>query len=359
MRERAAGRILARRVALSNAVRAWLPYPPRMSLELRQLRHLLALADHGGFGRAATALRMTQPALSRSVKAIEGAAGVELFHRSAAGVTPTDHGRLLIQHAREVVRAADDLDREMRRRRVPGAGEITVGAGPYPGETIVPDALARLVATHPLVRIRVVISGDWDELLRRLRARELELFVAETSTLTGEHDLDVELLESHPVYFVARPGHPLARRAAVRAQETAPYPFLALSRFPPRALRPMLASRPPSEQPPGRAFPWIELVSLAAIKRVLLDSDAIAPLTLPCVADELARGTLALLGTEPWLSTGYGVVRLKGRAASPTAGELVELVKESEAALVREEARLLARHAHEGRTRAARGGRRS
>lgn len=329
-----------------------------MSLELRQLRHLLALADHGSFGRAAAALRMTQPALSRSVKAIEAEAGVELFHRAVTGVTPTDHGRLLVQHAREVVRAADELDREMLRRRVPGAGEIAVGAGPYPGETILPAALARFAAAHPLVRVRVVIRGDWDELLRRLRARELELFVAETSTLAGEHDLDIEPLEPHPVYFVARRQHPLARRAIVGAQHTAAYPFLALARHPPRALRPMLASRPPSERTPGRAFPAIELPSLEAVKRVLVGSDAIAPLTLPCVGNELERRTLVLLGTEPWLVTGYGVVRLKGHAPSAAASALVELVRAAEAALVREEARLLARHSPERRTATGRAARR-
>jgi DNA-binding transcriptional LysR family regulator len=327
-----------------------------MPLELRQLRHLLALADHGSFGRAATALRMTQPALSRSVKAVEEEVGVELFHRSVSGVTPTDHGRLLIQHAGEVVRAADELDGEILRRRVPGSGELVVGAGPYPGETIVPAALTRFVVAHPLVRVRIVIRGDWDELLRRLRTRELEFFIAETSTLAGEHDLDVELLEPHPVYFVARRSHPLARRKVIGAQQTAPYPFLALSRYPPRALGPMLTSRQRSERRPERAFPAIELPSVDAAKRVLEGSDAIAPLPVPCVAGELERGTLTLLGTEPWLFTGYGLVRLKGHAASPAASHFVESLREADASLVREESRLLARHSPKHR-KAATGGR--
>ena len=145
-----------------------------MPLDLRALRQLLALADHGSFGRAAAALRMTQPALSRSMKGLEAEVGAELFERSPTGAVPTDEGRLLIERARDLVRAADELDRELLRRRVPGAGQIVLGAGPYPGETIVPAALTRFMAAHPLVRVRVVVRGDWDELLRRLRARELE-----------------------------------------------------------------------------------------------------------------------------------------------------------------------------------------
>ncbi len=317
-----------------------------MPLELRQLRQLLALAEHGGFGRAAAALRMTQPALSRSVKAMETAVGAALFERSPAGAIPTDEGRLLIERARELVRAADELDRELLRRRIPGAGQIAVGAGPYPGETIVPAALTRFVAARPLVRVRVVMRGDWDELLRRLRARELDFYVAETSTLDGEHDLDVEHLPRHPVYFVARTGHPLAGRAPVRAEHTFEYPFLGLSRYPPRVLQPMLESRRSADaRHPERPFPAMELASLHAVKQVLLASDAVAPLTLACVADELSRGTLALLATEPWLFTGYGIVRLKGHAPGAAASQFCECVRDAEAALVRQESQLVALHA--------------
>jgi DNA-binding transcriptional LysR family regulator len=316
-----------------------------MALDLRALRQLLALADHGSFGRAAAALRMTQPALSRNVKGLEAEVGAELFERSPTGAVPTDEGRLLIERARELVRAADELDRELLRRRVPGAGQVALGAGPYPGETIVPAALTRFMAAHPLVRVRVVVRGDWDELLRRLRARELDFFVAETSTLDAEHDLDVEPQPQHPAYFVARRGHPLAARTTVRAEHTFSYPFLALSRYPPRVLQPMLATRRASDaRQPGRPFPAVELASLHAVKQVLLRSDAIAPLTLPCVADELERGTLVVLATESWVYTQYGLVRLRGHTQSAAASRFAECLREEEAALIRDESRLVAVH---------------
>jgi DNA-binding transcriptional LysR family regulator len=297
---------------------------------------------------------MTQPALSRSMKVLENAMGAELFHRSATGATPTDEGRLLIQRARELVQTADELEGEVLRRRVPGSGQIVVGAGPYPGETIVPAALTPFVAAHPLVRVRVLIRGDWDELLRRLRARELDFFVAEISTLDGEHDLDIEPLTPHPVYFVARQGHPLTRRSVVKAEHTFAYPFLALSRYPPRALQPMLAARRGSDAlRPGRPFPAMELGTLAAVKRVAATSDAIAPLTLPCVAEEVKRGTLAVLGTEPWLFARYGFVSLKGHALSAAAKRLREDLRKAEAALVRDESRLVALYSPGAKTTVA------
>ncbi len=275
-----------------------------------------------------------------------------MFDRSASGVTPTDEGRLLIQRAREVIQAADNLDLELVRRRVPGSGQLAIGAGPYPAETILPAALSEFASAHPRVRVRVLIRGDWDDLLRRLRARELDFFVAETSTLDGEHDLELERLAPHPAYFIARAGHPLARRGTVRAQHTFAYPFVALSRYPPRLLQPMLLSLQDADAArQGRPFPAIELSSLAAVKRVLAKSDAIAPLTLPCVAEEVERGTLVVLGSESWANSCYGLVGLKGNSPSAAATRFRECLHEAEAALVREESLLLARHA--ARARAA------
>ena len=317
-----------------------------MTIDLRQLRHLLAVADHGSFGRAAAALRMTQPALSRSMQGLERRVGAVLFERSKSGVVPTDEGRVLIVRARVLVHAADELDRELVRRKVPGAGQIAIGAGPYPGETIVPAALARFVATHPLVRVRVLIRGDWDELLRRLRGREVDFLVCEISTLDGERDLEVEPLSPHLLYFVARRGHPLVRRAAVKPENLFAYPLLALSRIPPRVLEPLQSTFGALEgRQPGRPFPAVEVASLAAVKRMLADSDAIASLPLPCVAEEVERGTLVPLLSESWLSTSYGIVTLKGQEPSAGARALLDLMREAEAALIQGEAALVARHA--------------
>jgi DNA-binding transcriptional LysR family regulator len=155
------------------------------------------------------------------------------------------------------------------------------------------------------------------------------------------------------VYFVARRGHPLARRATVKPEHMFEYPFLALSRYPPRALQPMLATlRAADSGAPGRPFPAVELASLHAVKRVLLGSDAIAPFMLASVADEVKRGTLVPLATEPWASTGYGLVRLKGLALGAAASRFCECVREAEAELVRQESRLVARLAP-GRKRTA------
>lgn len=324
-----------------------------MALELRQLRHVLAVAQHGSFGRAAAALHMTQPALSRSLKQIEWETGSVLFDRSASGVTPTEQGRLLVRRARELVDAADELEREITRHRVGGTDQISLGAGGYAAETVVPAALARFLSDNDLVRVRVV-RANWEELPRRLRARELDFFVAEFSSLVDDHDLRVEPMARHQGFFVARKGHPLAGRAPVPPEEILAFPFVALAPYPPRALQPMLAARRPvSARQPGRPFPAVECTSLAAAKRIIGDSDGIAPLTLPMFADELARGSVVVLGTAPWAYVHYAVVSLKGHAPGIAGSRLIGCLEQAETELVREEAHLLRRHLAESAATAA------
>jgi len=312
-----------------------------MTVELRQLRHLLCVAEHGGIGRAAEALGMTQPALTRSLQVLEREIGALMFERSKRGVVPTDEGRLFLDRAREIVHAVDELDRRARRLRVDGSANVAIGVGPFPAETLMPAVLARFVASRPHSQLRIV-TRDWDELHRRLQARELDFFVAETSTLEGESDLEVEPLAPHPVYAVVRGGHPLALGGPVRPAEMFAYPVVALSRIPPRTFGPLVEARAAAKSA-KHPFPAVEFGNFRAVKRLVMTSDSIAGFPYPEIADEVARGELVLLLTEPWLVLRYGIVALKGRALGDAARELRECVREAEADFVREETRLLAR----------------
>ncbi|MEI8352823.1 MAG: LysR family transcriptional regulator [bacterium] len=70
-----------------------------LMFDMRRLRHALALAEHRNFARAATALHITQPALSRSIQSLEDALGVHLFDRNPRDVEPTAFGELVLRHA--------------------------------------------------------------------------------------------------------------------------------------------------------------------------------------------------------------------------------------------------------------------
>jgi DNA-binding transcriptional LysR family regulator len=314
-----------------------------MRLELQHLRQVLALAEHGSFVRAAAALHISQPALSRSIQNLEVRLGGPLFLRSRAGVVPTDAGRLYVERARELLRLADELDRESITKGTFGAGRVAVGGGPYPVEAILAPAALRFTLEHP--RIAVQVRGrDWDELLHELRSRTLDFFVAETSTLQREADLDIQpMAQPHAIYLLARAGHPLALRRPVSTEEVLQWPFVSPGRVPPRVLEPMLDAHRASTRRTltGRPFPSIQCNNLSAVKSMVLASEAVSASILSCVTEELRSGRLVLLGTEPWLFVHYGFVSLKGRPWTQAAARLRDLVIDIEAQSSKDERRLV------------------
>ena len=315
-----------------------------MSLEVRQMRHVLALAEHGSFARAAVAAGLSQSALSRSIQAVEREAGSQLFVRSASGVEPTDAGRVFIARLRQIVQLTEDLDRDMVSDRGLQSGHLHVGAGPYPAQSMLTDALARFVADYPRVVVRVKMR-DWDELLRRLRAREIEFFVGEYSTFGSETDIDVEPMDAHPTLIYARHGHPLATRAPVSFADGFPYPYASLTRIPPRGLEPIraLQRRLPDALPVQRVFPALEFNSLEAVKRIVLGSDALMVAPPSCVLAELESGRLVAIGGETFLALRYGIVTLKTQPLSAAATRFREYVLEAEHAFTEREKELLER----------------
>ncbi len=307
------------------------------------MRHVLVLTELGSFARAAVALHLSQPALSRSIQAVEQQVGAALFVRSSVGVTPTDIGRVLVQRARQVLQLADEINNEVLASRSLQTGQLCVGTGPYPIETIITPALTRFIAAYPLIGVRLQLA-DWDLLLPRLRSRELDFFVAEISTLEHEPDLVVEPMPEHALYFVGRREHPLALRDDVKPADTFGFPFAAPARIPPRLLTPMLAARAHAVggAATARAFPSIECNVMSVVKRVVEGSDCLTALTLSSMAPELQDKRLTLIGSEPWMSVRYGIVSLKGNPTSAAATRLREFIFDAEAAVRLEEKALLA-----------------
>jgi hypothetical protein len=203
------------------------------------------------------------------------------------------------------------------------------------------------VELYPRVSVQLH-ARDWDQLLRQLRSRELDFFVAEFSTMQREHDLEIAPMPTpHTVYFFARAGHPLTATGAAGISEMLAWPFVTPSRIPPRVLDPLLAARRSAARSgtAQRAFPAIQCDGLAPAKRILGSSDAISASILSCISGELESGQFELLGTEPWLHVHYGIVSLKGRPWTQAAERFREFVLEAERAATVEEDQLATRFA--------------
>jgi DNA-binding transcriptional LysR family regulator len=127
-------------------------YPSWMNVELRHLRCLIAIVDAGGFTGAAAELGLSQPAVSRTLAALEDALGVRLLRRTSREVLPTAAGQRVLTRARRVLAEVEDLGREARS----GGGRVRVGhAWATVGERT-PEFQHRWADQHPDVALHLV-----------------------------------------------------------------------------------------------------------------------------------------------------------------------------------------------------------
>jgi DNA-binding transcriptional LysR family regulator len=145
-------------------------------MELRHLRYFVAVGEARSFTRAATELRVAQPALSRQVQDLEDEIGVDLFVRSPRGVTLTAEGKLFLDESRELLRRVDEAVSRIRASARGEYGILHVGYAPSPTLELLPPTLADFQKAVPDVRV-VLHDMAGNELCAGLLDGTLELAV--------------------------------------------------------------------------------------------------------------------------------------------------------------------------------------
>ncbi|MGV0633264.1 LysR substrate-binding domain-containing protein [Mycolicibacillus trivialis] len=194
-------------------------------MEVRQLQHFLAVAETGHFTHAAAELHISQSGLSASVRTLEGELGVTVFERTTRSVVLTAAGRVLLEHARRVVRAVEAAEAAVAAVRDTDAGQLALGVVQTFTAVDLPATIARLHARHPGVQVLLREAPTLD-LLAALDDGDLDLaFVALDATPLPAR---LVALRDYPEDLVLVVGdeHPLARRAAVALPELADQPFV-------------------------------------------------------------------------------------------------------------------------------------
>jgi LysR family transcriptional regulator, hydrogen peroxide-inducible genes activator len=126
-----------------------------MEITLRQLRYFGALADHGRFGRAASACGISQPALSMQIKELEEALGGPLVERGVRQVRLTKFGEEAVVRARDILRSVDELRDFARASGDRLAGRLRVGMIPTIAPYLLPSVIANITRMHPELDIHV------------------------------------------------------------------------------------------------------------------------------------------------------------------------------------------------------------
>ena len=176
-------------------------------MERRQLEYFLAVIDHGGFTSAATALHVSQPALSAAVKSLEKDLGALLFHRLPRGVRLTEAGTEFAQPARMIMRELDTARARVDAVKGLIAGRLDIIS--LPGMLLDPLApvIGRFRRRHPRVRVRVVQAEAAEDVRNAVRAGDAELGLTDAVEAADKDVVGEPILEQELV-AVLPPGTP-------------------------------------------------------------------------------------------------------------------------------------------------------
>ena len=186
----------------------------KLTLNFNHLQHFLAIADQGSLRAAAGALGLSQPAISKSLRALEAALGAPLIARNARGSTLTPYGDLLYSRARlignELERVTDEIQQLAGHRE----GHVALGASAMPSLLLIPEAIARFRARHRDVRLDL-IGGMPSVLLPRLLDGSLDFVVGPRPVQKMSDQIDTLPLLQIPASIAVRRGHALERARSV------------------------------------------------------------------------------------------------------------------------------------------------
>jgi len=183
--------------------------PQVQHLQLKQFRQLLAISKTGSIRQAANELSISQPALSRSIKAIEESLSVKLMSRGPRGVKLTKFGKTLVDYGKQIdfsVRFAGEEIEELQGRN---GGNVNMGIGPYEGVNVGHLAIDNLLRKRPDGQISV-IENNFDALAKALMDGEIDIMLGPSLAGKRTPGLKTEVLAETEVVFALRAEHPLA-----------------------------------------------------------------------------------------------------------------------------------------------------
>ena len=236
-------------------------------MDLRQLTYFVRVAELGSFTRAAIALRVAQPALSRQVRLLEVELRQNLLIRNGRGAVPTEAGELLLAHGRGILHQVERAREELDRMRGTLAGRVAVGLPPSIGRVLTVPLMRSFRQRMPEARLSVI-----ENLSAAVQAQLLSggLDIAVLYDARPTPGLDLQLLLHQPLVLVGR------RPAGL--QEDPPPPPLSLAEV--SRLPLVIPSRPNAI----RMYVESEMARIGSSLQVALEIDGVSAI-LDLVAD--------------------------------------------------------------------------
>jgi DNA-binding transcriptional LysR family regulator len=294
-------------------------------MDFANIAAFVAVVDRGGFTRAANALHLSQPALSRRIGLLEHRLRLPLFERGGREVRLTDAGQAFLPHARAALACLRDGAAAVEEIERGDAGTLTVAIVGTLASTGIAAQLGRFRSARPGVRV-LLRTGTSAEVSSLVRLGEATLGLRYFAD--GSPDVISRTLYREPLVVVASAAHPLARRRRLAPTRLRGEAWVT---FPPR--------RGSSLDPFGQVFTRalasaglddaeiVAIDSLTAQKRLVEAGFGLALVPASSVAEELARGSLRVLDV-PAVRGSNEVVLIQRRGAflSRAAKELTSVL---------------------------------
>ena len=180
----------------------------------RALVHFVAAFDQGNIRRAAAAVGVTQPAVTKSIQKLEAHIGTELFDRTADGVHPTPIAHTLRRHAKNILNEARYVETEISSVLDGRFGNVRFGVGPAWSLTVFPGLLERLCEEFPQIDVEVE-TGVTDHLLPRLEEGEIDFWFGSIHGILPSEKVEICPSGSANLSVFCRADHPLAAMESV------------------------------------------------------------------------------------------------------------------------------------------------
>jgi DNA-binding transcriptional LysR family regulator len=285
------------------------------TLNLDQVRTLIAIVDLGSFAKAAQALHLAQPTVSLHIRELEQRLGVALLLRRARGVEPTPAGSLLVERGRRLLRDADDTTTALRAQVQGKSGRVRLGASTSVLAYVLPPVLARLAQDEPDIDIELQLLGSPD-MLRLLRDGALDIGLV-SLPIAGTHGLEIaqwrrDTMAAYipldwPAPDAVTPAwlavQPLILNDALTNMQRITAAWFAAGGQAPR--------------------PRIELNYTEAIKSLVAAGYGASVLPVESPADEMLRERLQVRPLSPPLARMLGVAARKAEARSPSTDRVL------------------------------------
>jgi len=194
-------------------------------MDLRQLNHLIAVAEHQSFSAAARALHTVQSNVSTHVAKLEKELGAALIDRHT--MQPTAEGRAVLERARRIRTELQAINDDIVSMRHEVAGEVRIGCIGTTGRWMASPLLGRLAERHPALR-PVLVEATTTSLTPRVLDGDLDMAIVNTPVV--EAGLESEPLFDEERIIVAPTDHPLADRGTINVADLAEHPVMLTPR---------------------------------------------------------------------------------------------------------------------------------